>query len=78
MLQKLLAARFGLVIHHDKRELGVRSSPYRWKGGPKLEKSKGDPDALSDQFEDPHGVGPAQYMKFTERHDARLRPATCS
>lgn len=62
MLQKLLSTRFGLVMHQDKRELSV----YRIteaKGGPKLEKSKSDPDALSDQSG--HGVDRAQYMKFT-------------
>ena len=62
MLQKLLAARFGFVVHHDKRELSVYAITVA-KGGPKLEKSTSDPDALSDQSG--HGVGPAQYMKFT-------------
>jgi uncharacterized protein (TIGR03435 family) len=62
MLQKLLAARFGLVMHHDKRELPVYAITVA-KGGSKLEKSKSDPDALSDQSG--HGVGTAQYMKFT-------------
>jgi uncharacterized protein (TIGR03435 family) len=62
MLQKLLSTRFGLVIHHDKRELSVYAINIA-KGGPKLEKSKSDPDTLSDQSG--HGVGPAQYMKFT-------------
>jgi uncharacterized protein (TIGR03435 family) len=62
MLQKLLSTRFGLVMHHDKRELSVYAITIA-KGGPKLEKSKSDPDALSDSSG--HGVGPAQYMKFT-------------
>jgi uncharacterized protein (TIGR03435 family) len=62
MLQKLLSTRFGLVMHHDKRELSVYAITVA-KGGPKLEKSKSDPDALSDQSG--HGIGPAQYMKFT-------------
>jgi uncharacterized protein (TIGR03435 family) len=62
MLQKLLSARFGLVMHRDKRELSVYAITIA-KGGPKLEKSKSDPDALSDQTG--HGIGPAQYMKFT-------------
>ncbi len=62
MLQKLLTTRFGLVMHHDKRELSVYAITVA-KGGPKLQKSKSDPDALSDQSG--HGVGPAQYMKFT-------------
>lgn len=62
MLQKLLATRFNLAMHHEKRELSVYALTVA-KSGPKLEKSKSDPDALSDQSG--HGVGPAQYMKFT-------------
>jgi uncharacterized protein (TIGR03435 family) len=62
MLQKLLAARFSLQMHHDKRELLVYALTIA-KGGPKLEKSKSDPDALSDQSG--HGIGSQQFMKFT-------------
>lgn len=62
MLQKLLSTRFGLVMHHDKRELSVYTLTVA-KGGSKLEKSKSDPDALSDSSG--HGVGTAQSMKFT-------------
>ena len=62
MLQKLLATRFGLQMHHDKRELSVYALTIG-KGGPKLEKSKSDPDALSDSSG--HGIGVQQYMKFT-------------
>jgi uncharacterized protein (TIGR03435 family) len=62
MLQKLLSTRFGLQMHHDKRELSVYALSVT-KGGPKLEKSKEDPDALSDQSG--HGIGAQQYMKFT-------------
>lgn len=62
MLQKLLSSRFGLQMHHDKRELSVYMLVVA-KGGPKLEKSTLDPDALSDQSG--HGIGSQQYMKFT-------------
>ena len=62
MLQKLLGSRFGLQMHPDKRELSVYTLTVA-KGGPKLEKSKDDPDALSDQSG--HGIGAQQYMKFT-------------
>jgi uncharacterized protein (TIGR03435 family) len=62
MLQKLLATRFGLQMHPDKRELSVYTLTVV-KGGPKLEKSKDDPDALSDSSG--HGIGAQQYMKFT-------------
>ena len=62
MLQKLLATRFGLEMHHEKRELSVYALTVA-KGGPKLEKSKSDPGALSDSSG--HGIGAQQYMKFT-------------
>jgi uncharacterized protein (TIGR03435 family) len=62
MLQKLLSDRFGLRMHNDKRELSVYTLTVA-KGGPKLEKSQSDPDTLSDQSG--HGIGPQQYMKFT-------------
>jgi uncharacterized protein (TIGR03435 family) len=62
MLQKLLSSRFGLRMHRDQRELSVYTLTVA-KGGPKLEKSQSDPDALSDQSG--HGAGSQQYMKFT-------------
>ncbi|HEY4380031.1 MAG TPA: TIGR03435 family protein [Acidobacteriaceae bacterium] len=62
MLQKLLATRFGVKMHPDKRELSIYALTVA-KGGPKLEKSKSDPDALGDASG--HGVGSAQAMKFT-------------
>jgi uncharacterized protein (TIGR03435 family) len=62
MLEKLLATRFDLQMHKDKRELSVYALTVV-KGGPKLEKSKSDPDALNDSSG--HGVGSGQFMKFT-------------
>ena len=62
MLQKLLSTRFGLVMHPDKRELSIYALIVA-KGGPKLEKSKSDPDALSGGSG--HGIGSGQYMRFT-------------
>lgn len=62
MLQKLLTTRFGLVMHQDKRELSVYALTVA-KDGPKLEKSKRDPDTLPDSSG--HGMGAAQMMKFT-------------
>jgi uncharacterized protein (TIGR03435 family) len=62
MLRKLLGTRFGLRTHGDKRELSVYALTVG-KGGPKLEKSTKDPDALSDQTG--NGNGTQQYMKFT-------------
>lgn len=61
MLQRLLSTRFSLQMHHDKRELLVYTLTIA-KRGPKLERSKRDPDALSDQSG--RGIGSAQYMKF--------------
>lgn len=69
MLQKLLATRFGLVMHPDKRELSVYALTVA-KNGPKLEKSKSDPDALSDSSG--HGIGSAQTMKFTNNSMANF------
>jgi uncharacterized protein (TIGR03435 family) len=45
MLQKLLAERFKLTFHHDKRELSVYVISVAG-GGPKTTKSTSDPNAL--------------------------------
>jgi bla regulator protein blaR1 len=45
MLQKLLAERFKLTFHHDKRELSVYVISVAG-GGPKMTKSTSDPNAL--------------------------------
>jgi uncharacterized protein (TIGR03435 family) len=45
MFQKLLADRFKLAFHRDKRELPVYAITVV-KGGPKLTKSQGDPNGL--------------------------------
>jgi uncharacterized protein (TIGR03435 family) len=44
MLQKLLADRFKLAFHHDKKELPVYALVVA-KGGPKLTKSEADANA---------------------------------
>ena len=62
MLRKLLATRFGLKLHQDKRELPVYALTVT-KGGPKLKESTSDANALSDSSG--NGRGSAQYMKFT-------------
>jgi uncharacterized protein (TIGR03435 family) len=49
MLQKLLAERFKLTFHQDKRELSVYVLSVA-KGGPKLTKSEGDPNGLPGLF----------------------------
>ena len=48
MLQKLLAERFGLKFHREKRELAVYALTDA-KAGRKLTKSQGDPNGLGDQ-----------------------------
>jgi uncharacterized protein (TIGR03435 family) len=45
MLQKMLADRFQLTFHHDKKELSVYAITVG-KTGPKLTKSAGDPNGL--------------------------------
>jgi uncharacterized protein (TIGR03435 family) len=54
MLQKLLADRFGLKFHHEKRELPVYAILIA-KGGPKL-KPPANPDAEPDQDASGHGT----------------------
>lgn len=49
MIQKLLAERFKLTLHHDKKELSVYVLSVA-KGGPKLTKSDGDPNGLPGLF----------------------------
>ena len=54
MLQKLLADRFQLKFHHEKRELPVYFIQIA-KGGPKL-KPPANPDAEADQDASGHGT----------------------
>lgn len=49
MVQKLLADRFKLTFHRDKKELGVYALTVA-KGGHKLTKSEGDPNGLPGLF----------------------------
>lgn len=49
MIQKLLAERFKLTFHHDKKELSVYALVVG-KTGPKLTKSEGDPSGLPGMF----------------------------
>ncbi|HKO18137.1 MAG TPA: TIGR03435 family protein [Acidobacteriaceae bacterium] len=44
MMRKLLAERFGLTLHREQRTMPVFALTLA-KGGPKLEKSTGDPNA---------------------------------
>jgi uncharacterized protein (TIGR03435 family) len=53
MLQKLLADRFGLKFHRDKRELSVFALQIA-KGGPKL-RPAANPTAEADQDAEAHG-----------------------
>ena len=69
MVQKLLTARFGVKMHHHKRELS-RYSLTMAKGGPKLAKSKSDPDAGMD--ENGWGQGSQRYMEFTNSNMSDL------
>jgi uncharacterized protein (TIGR03435 family) len=49
MLQKLVAERFKLTFHQEKKELSVYVLSVA-KGGPKLTKSEGDPNGLPGLF----------------------------
>ena len=62
MLQKLLADRFKLKFHREKRQLSVYAVTVL-KTGPKLTKSKGDPSGSPDQEGSEHGTQTAS--KFT-------------
>ncbi|MGB7760513.1 MAG: TIGR03435 family protein [Bryobacteraceae bacterium] len=59
MVQKLLADRFKLVFHRDKKELSVFAIVVG-KNGPKLTKSAGDPNGLPGLFFRGLGVLPAR------------------
>ena len=59
MVQKLLADRFKLTFHHDKKELSVYAIVVG-KTGPKLTKSEGDPNGLPSLFFRGLGVLPAR------------------
>lgn len=50
IVQKVLADRFQLKFHRETRELSVYSLTIA-KGGPRLSKSEGDPNALGDENE---------------------------
>jgi uncharacterized protein (TIGR03435 family) len=54
LVRKILTERFGLTMHMVKREMGVYSITVA-KGGPKLEKSAGDPDGLPDDSDNENG-----------------------
>ncbi len=59
MIQKLLADRFQLTFHHDKKELSVYALVVG-KTGSKLTKSDGDPNGLPGLFFQGLGVLPAR------------------
>jgi uncharacterized protein (TIGR03435 family) len=60
MIQKLLADRFKLVFHHDKKELAVYAITVG-KGGPKMGKSEAGPN-------DPIGFGFRKLGSLTVRN----------
>lgn len=62
MLQKLLADRFQLKFHRDRRELSVYAITVG-KSGPRLAKSAGDPNGLPDEIG--FGRGSQRILKFT-------------
>ena len=65
MLQKLLADRFKLAFHRDKKELSVYALAVV-KTGPKLTKSEGDPNGLPGLFFRGLGVLPARNANMAD------------
>ena len=65
MLQKLLADRFKLAFHRDKKELSVYAIVVA-KNGPKLTKSAGDPNGLPGLFFRGLGVLPARNANMSD------------
>jgi len=65
MLQKLLADRFQLVFHRDKKELSVYALVVG-KNGPKLTKSTGDPNGLPGLMFRALGVLPANNANMAD------------
>jgi len=55
MIRKVLADRFGLKVHSEKRELSVYALTIA-KGGPKLNKSGSTANDLRNQTDDPNGM----------------------
>lgn len=54
LVRKLLKERFGLVLHKEQQEMSVFALTVA-KGGAKLMDSKGDPNALADEYEHENG-----------------------
>ena len=69
MLQKLLADRFKITFHREKRELSIYAITVL-KSGPKLATSKSDPNALADQTG--NGNGSQQMVKYTNNSMAEF------
>ncbi|MDP9171943.1 MAG: TIGR03435 family protein [Acidobacteriota bacterium] len=65
MIQKLLAERFKLTFHHDKKELSVYAIVLA-KTGPKLTKSEGDPNGLPSLMFRGLGTLPARNASLTD------------
>ena len=54
LVRKLLAKRFGLVMHHEQREMRVFALAEA-KGGPKMTPSADDPNALMQEHDSQNG-----------------------
>ena len=72
LLRKLLAERFGLKTHQERREMPVYALTVA-KSGPKMEPSKGDPNALPDSVGGTDEKG-RQARKFTNVSMSDLAP----
>ena len=63
MVQKLLAERFGLKVHHEQREIPVFALTVA-RGGPMMAASKGDPNGMPDDSGGTDAKG-RQMRKYT-------------
>jgi uncharacterized protein (TIGR03435 family) len=71
LVRKILVERFGLRTHTEKREMGVYAITVA-KGGPKLEKSKSDPNGSMSENDNDNGGQRTMRMKNATTGDFAL------
>jgi len=71
LVRKILVERFGLHTHTEKREMGVYAITVA-KGGPKLEKSKSDPNGSMSENDNDNGGQRTMRMKNAAMGDFAL------
>jgi uncharacterized protein (TIGR03435 family) len=71
MMQKILAERFGLKLHHEQREMAVYALTVA-KGGPKMTPNSSDPNGWMDQQNSASGGRDVEVLKNTSMADLAL------